>query len=155
MKNAFTLLELVFVIVIIGIMAKVGSSAFSPHYLQDDANFIVEKIREAQFLGIGNEHLHFGGSSSGVDYKGGCIALDATHLDENASKEHETNYKIHVELSGELSGKTICFDAQGRPHEDDFNGTLIESQKVVTLKYSNKEKNISIEPKTGFAIIKN
>lgn len=154
MKNAFTLLELIFVIVIIGIMAGVGISSFSPKYLRDDANFIAMKIREAQFLGIGHEHLNFGGTSNGVDYKSGCIYLNDTNLSESASKANEISYKIHSTLKGGLNNKTICFDSKGRPHYDDFNGTLITEQKVLTLKYNDKNVSIKLEPITGYIIIK-
>ncbi|MEA1982070.1 MAG: type II secretion system protein [Campylobacterota bacterium] len=156
MKNAFTLIELVFVILLIGIMVAVGSSAFKPKYLQDDTNFIVAKIKEAQFLGIGYEHLKFGGDSVGPDYKTGCIYFKDTNLSEGASSSNQITYKIHIELDedSDLYEQTICFDSKGRPHEDDFNGTILEEQKVLKLTYSNQSTEIVIEPITGYVIIK-
>jgi len=59
MKKAYTLIELIFVIIIIGIMSAVGASAFKPTYLRDDTNFIQAKIKQAQFLGIGYNHIAF------------------------------------------------------------------------------------------------
>ncbi|MEA1955110.1 MAG: type II secretion system protein [Campylobacterota bacterium] len=148
-KKAFTLLELIFVIVIIGIMASVGSSSFKPNYLLDDANFISSKIKEAQFLGIGYEHLNFDGSI--VSDETGCIQIKKDALEEKSTNKNEVNYQLHVDISP--SDTTICFDSKGRPHEDDFDGTLISTQKVITLTYSDKERNITIEPITGYTFI--
>ena len=150
MKKAYTLIELIFVIIIIGIMSAVGASAFKPTYLRDDTNFIQAKIKQAQFLGIGYNHIAFGGASLGVDYKSGCIKLKKSAFSEDTSKKDGTSYILHID---DFDYGTICFDATGRPHEDDFNGTLLTSQLVINLKYSSKERNISIEPITGYVII--
>ena len=147
-ESAFTLIELIFVIVIIGIIAGVGASSFKTHYLLNDTNFIIGKIREAQYRGIGYEHNGFGSESTVADYERGCILLK----DENLS---DKDYRLHVTLDGELKDKIVCFDAKGRPHSDDFTeATLISEQKVLILKYKNQENNISIQPFTGYAIIK-
>ena len=114
-KQAFTLLELIFVIVIMGIMAGIASSAFKTNYLLDDTNFISLKIKNAQFLGIGYEHS---GLTNGD--KTGCIEIKKSSLEENATNENEINYKIHSVLSGDLNDMKICFDSKGRPHENNF-----------------------------------
>jgi len=53
---------------------------------------------------------------------------------------------------------TICFDSKGRPHDgnftDDFNANLLSSQKIITLEYRGKERNITIQPITGYVIVK-
>jgi len=152
-KNAFTLIELIFVIVIMGIMAGIASTSFKPTYLIDDSNFIIAKIKETQFLGIGYEHLSFGGTSSGFDASSGCIEIRKSSLEENATNQNEINYKIHSVLSGELNNTKICFDSKGRPHEDNFDGALLTTSKILTLKYSEKERNITIEPITGYVIL--
>ena len=65
MKNAYTLVELIFVIVIIGVLAGVASTSFKSDYLRADMNYIAAKIKEAQYKGIGFEHKVFG-----TDYRG-------------------------------------------------------------------------------------
>jgi len=152
-KKAFTLIELIFVIVIMGIMAGIASTSFKPTYLIDDSNFIIAKIKEAQFLGIGYEHLNFDGTSSVFDDKSGCIEIKKSSLEENATNKNEINYKIHSLLSGNLNNTKICFDSKGRPHKDDFDGDLLTEQKILTLRYSDKERNITIEPITGYVIV--
>jgi prepilin-type N-terminal cleavage/methylation domain-containing protein len=145
-KKAFTLLELIFVIVIIGVMVGVGSSAFKPKYLIDDSNFILAKIKEAQYKGIGFEHLNFDGSVMGGYDDRGCITFSKANLSQE-------NYKIKVELSGDLKDAKVCFDSQGRPREDSFNGSLISTKEELVLSFAGDSKKISIMPLTGYSYI--
>jgi len=150
-KKAFTLIELIFVIVIIGIMAGIASSSFKTNYLLDDSNFISLKIKNAQFLGIGYEHLNFDGGVISNGDRTGCIHIKKSALEENATNKNEMNYKLHVTL--DPSDTTICFDSKGRPHDGNFSGTLLTSAKTINLKYAGKENNLTIEPITGYIII--
>ena len=153
-KKAFTLLELIFVIVVIGIMVGVGSSAFKPTYLIDDTNFILLKIKEAQYEAIGFERRTFGGGLMAGHEDSGCVTFTKASLEENAITANEINYKLRVELSGELNGKKICFDSKGAPRVGAFNGTALETQETLTLTYSGESKNIVIEPRTGYVLLK-
>ncbi|MEA1920566.1 MAG: hypothetical protein U9N52_12045 [Campylobacterota bacterium] len=148
MRKAFTLLELIFIIVIIGVIAGVGSSMFKTNYLLHDTNFIVLKIRQAQYQGIGYEHNSFGVEETNPDYDKGCIKLD-----ENLS---DANYKLHVRIDhSALTTDTLCFDAKGRPHDGDFTkDSLLAERKVLKLEDATQNVSISIEPQTGYAIIK-
>jgi len=159
-KNAFTLIELIFAIVIIGIMAKVGSSTFEPRYLANDTNFIVAKIKEAQFIGIGYEHNGFGvEDSDGSDNIGqGCIKLDKVALSESATdKNSSVSYKVKSNIVSEDGVSTLlCFDSKGSPHDGDFTqSSLYSEKKSFTIKYNGKQKSITVEPITGYVIIKN
>ena len=52
MKKAFTMLELVFVIVIIGILAVVAMPSFQRDTLQEAGNQIISHIRYTQHLAM-------------------------------------------------------------------------------------------------------
>ncbi len=157
-KQAFSLIELIFAIIIIGIMAQVGSSTFKPRTLDNDVEFIVAKIKETQFLGIGYEHYSFkddkydDGGSSVV----GCIDLTPNSLSESATDKNTTvSYKIKSTIDG-VNGVSslLCFDSKGRPHEDSFElSTLYSEKKSFTIEYRGKKKIITIEPITGYVII--
>ena len=161
--RAFTLIELIFVIVIIGTMTAVGFSSFKPKHLINDVNFIKAKIQEAQFLGLGYEHNDFGGGGGDANLTSGCIEIKESSLEENATNRNEVNYKLHVEIkiddetdydSDNSPTEVLCFDSKGRPHHTDFTtATLLTQQKVFSFKYSEKERHISIQPITGYAII--
>ncbi|RUM61938.1 MAG: hypothetical protein DSZ03_07660 [Sulfurimonas sp.] len=151
MKTAFTLLELIVVIAIIGIMAAIGSSSFRSHYLRDDVHFIVSKIQEAHFKGIGYEHNGFGIEESTPDYNHGCIELRKDALN-NSALNTTPHYHLHVE---DFDYGTLCFDAKGRPHHNNFQAsTLLTTQKLLNFTYSGKSHSIIIEPVSGYAIIK-
>ena len=153
-KKAFTLLELIFVIVVIGIMVGVGSSAFKPTYLIDDTNFILLKIKEAQHKAIGFDRRTFGGGLIAGHEDSGCVTFAKASLEENATSANEINYKLRVELSGTLNGQKICFDAKGAPREAAFNGAALETQETLTLTYSGESKNLVMEPRTVYVLLK-
>jgi prepilin-type N-terminal cleavage/methylation domain-containing protein len=155
-KKAFTLLELVFVIVIIGIMTAIASNSFKTNYLLNDTNFITLKIKNAQSSGIGYNHLDFGGSlSANTDNSVGCIEIKNSSLEEKASNTNEVSYKLHVTLDPDDT--VICFDSKGRPHDgnftDNFNENLLTSQKTITLRYGEDERNLTIQAITGYVIV--
>ena len=151
--KAFSLLELIFVIVIIGIMAGLGSASLKTNHLLNDSHYIIGKIREAQYEGIGFEHQNFDGSF--ISSSRGCVILTEEKLDDNASVSGG-KYSLHVSINhSAITTDTICFDAKGRPHDGNFaQNTLFTEQKVLILTYNTKSVSISIEPLTGYAIIK-
>ncbi len=147
MKKAFTLLELIFVIIIIGILAAVASSTYKENYLKNDINFIALKIKEAQYRGIGYEHMVFGTNDAPVDYSNGCIRLEKSALEES-STEAKVTYRLHVDSFDE---GTICFDSKGRPHDNDFTpATLRSEKKVIDLSYNGETKSITIFAISGY-----
>ena len=151
MKHAYTLVELIFVIVVIGILTGVASSSFKSDYLSADIDFISAKIRQAQYKGIGYEHKVFGTDTAPADYNNGCIRLEKTALEDKAV-DSQAAYKLHVDSFDE---GTICFDAKGRPHDTDFSpGTLRSDTKIITLSYNGETKIINLLNLSGFAIIK-
>ena len=153
MRRAVTLLELVLVIVIVGILAKVGVDSFRPDTLRNDARYIASKIRHAQYRGIGYDHRDFNGSEVSDNADIGCITLDKEHLDGNASRG-EIRYAVRSELSGELAGTTLCFDHLGQPGQDDHSHPF-HQLKILTLKHGNREANLSVLPLSGYVIISN
>lgn len=149
-KTAFTLIELIFVIVIIGILAGVASSTYKDNYLQNDTQFILAKIRQAQYRGIGYEHSNFGAGGALGNDTHGCIELTKSSLQESAS-DGNLVYSLHVDINTAVS--TLCFDAKGRPHDNTFDGTLLTVPKVINLSYSGQTQTVSILPVSGYAII--
>ncbi len=147
MRKAYTLLELIFIIVIIGILAGVASTTYKADYLKSDIKYIALKIKKAQYRGIGYEHKVFGTDNAPVDYINGCIRLEKTALQDKAT-EGKAQYKLHVDA---FDAGTICFDAKGRPHDNDFSpATLRSVKKVIDLSYNGNTQSITISAISGF-----
>jgi prepilin-type N-terminal cleavage/methylation domain-containing protein len=152
MKPAFSLLELIFVVLLIGILAGIGASAFKPHYLIDDVNVIVSKIKQAQYEAIGFETRNFDATQIATDR--GCVTLDKAGF-EDAAGSRDGAYSLHVTLDrSDFTSTKLCFDTQGAPHEGDHVNNPITVRKVLKVLYGNDESDIIIEPKTGYVIIK-
>jgi Tfp pilus assembly major pilin PilA len=149
-RLGFTLVELIFIIVIIGVLAGVASTTYKADYLSNDISYITAKIRQAQYKGIGYEHRSFGTVNAPVDYNNGCIRLEKSALEQSATAG-EISYRLHVDS---FDAGTLCFDAKGRPHDDDFtSGTLLTSKKVIDLSFNGVSKSITILPQSGYAIM--
>ena len=150
MRSAFTILELIFVIILIGIIAAVGAGTFKTNYLLHDTNFIRAKIAEAHYRAIGYERRNFDGTRIANDFRA-CV--DFTLLDENAS-DGSGKYRLHVTVdSSDFQNDMLCFDAKGAPYEGDYAQKIV-AQKMLKVQYRTDERIIAIEPQTGYAIIK-
>ncbi len=147
MKRAFTILELILVMVIIGVLGAMAVYSYKPHYLAQDAEFVRMQLLKAQYRGISFDNRWL---SSGTPV--GCIALDAASLKKLASQEH---YKFHSSVSSDY--RTLCFDYLGRPHLDDNRtrpaSLATQKTKILTLTYKNSSIDFSILPATGYVII--
>ena len=158
LRRAFSLVELIFVMVIIGILAATGTYYFRPNVLQRDVDFVLGKIKEARFKGIGYNKYEFNGSY--ISDPIGCIELNPTVL--NSMREDREDYKLKSEI--ESSVEILCFDYLGRPHRDrndsgesDNNetrlDTLLHTPLEIRLSYNGKSKTILVLPMSGFATV--
>jgi prepilin-type N-terminal cleavage/methylation domain-containing protein len=131
MKQGFTLLELIFTIVIMGVLTFVGFYVYKPNYTQNDANFVLMEILKSKYSGL-NGNID--------DINLSCVYKEKIEEEANSSNY---NFRSSVVMNGKL-----CFDGYGRPLVD---GVVLSSEYNITIKYANKEINISVYPKTGYA----
>ena len=112
MRHAFSLLELIFVIVLIGIISGIGFYTAQPDVTKQDAQYTLLKLKEARYRAIGFET----GNTNCSD--GGWITLTKTAL-SNAS---DNNDSMPREIKSEVNTTimTLCFDSLGRPHDGNF-----------------------------------
>jgi len=152
-KEAFTLIELIFVIVIIGILSTAALNSFKPHYLSNDMNFVLIKLEEIRYKAMGyNKALPT--LSSDINYSIGCIDIDDINKTDNPA------YKFHAIVQNRPF-EVLCFDTLGREHNgtQDNNQTTLDSLMAhdinLTYKYNNnKKKSIIIDYLTGAIRIK-
>jgi len=144
MKRAYTLVELIFVIVIIGVLSAIGFYSFDPHYLQNDAHMVAMKIEQTRYSAIHYDKT-FGQESSSV----GCI--DLTTLKESESTI-DKNYKFHSTISAQNDENDtvtkVCFDIFGRVKNNDSN--YGHSNVNITISYKNKSVTLHILKNSGY-----
>jgi len=144
--KAFTLIELIFVIVLMGILTFIGFSFLPDNTLNDDTKALKNLIN----LKITNALSYEANMSDENDKKRVCITFDKNYLnnEENSSR---IKYFFKADINSTVS--TVCFDKFGRPFENNVDGedqNLLDENVIITLKYKNKEKNITIHKQTGY-----
>ena len=148
MKRAFSMIELIFIIVLMGVLAKVGSGFLPDNRLLNDTNFISMKIKEKQNSAIGYDNFRFGNvafwDENSSDFNRTCLQLEKNYL-ENL----DTTYGLFSTISSSLP--TLCFDVFGRPYRSD---ALLDESVDVNISYKNKINTLSVLPMSGYVIIK-
>jgi len=147
--RAFSLIELIFVIIIMGILTFVGLEFIPDETLVVDTQMLKQKILDKK------------SNALGFDYTGEnnltCITFskDALNFDENLTsktKVERYKFKSQISIKGLKNGNRICFDAMGRPFEGkvDKNLTnLLHNYIIIKLKYRNEKNTIILYPITG------
>lgn len=144
MKNAFSLIELIFVIILIGVISGIGFYLSRPDTTRPDAQYTLLKLKEARYRAIGYDAL----------LPEHCVTLTPGSLSDNELPKHTV--KSTITLSTALSGNTVCFDALGRPHEGNSVAliTLLRSPMDINVSDgSGKSTVIRLYNGTGYAII--
>lgn len=148
--KAFTLTELIFVIIIIAILNMTGLYYMKPHYLMNDTNFVMMKIKNTKYQAVGySKNLQGLGN---INYSIGCISM--SKLDDTTG----TNYKFHSKLSSVSPStvNTLCFDQYGRIHNGSLDGnqsrlsSLLDRNVTITITHSGDSSRIIIYPFSGY-----
>ena len=183
MKRAFTMIELVFVIVVIGILAAVIIPSTRTNPVQEAAVKLLSDIRYTQHLSMVDDK--YGDNGGGVSWyeKRWQIVFNAnqysisnidslgnTDFAENPSNPANdlgnidlgTKYGITITLEDDCSGETIIsFDHLGRLMVGSLAtgsaytvGQLISGKECnIKLSNSTESATINIQPETGYASI--
>ena len=149
-NDAFSMVELIFVIILMGILAYIGGNFLPDNRLLNDTNFLTMKIKEAQKNAISYDAVGFSKPWS-IENNLTCVDLNTTIL-ENRDKKSQKPHKFSSKLSVD-GNSTLCFDNFGRPYQSE---RLLLDNLDMNLTYKpNEYKTISVEPVSGYVIIKN
>jgi len=145
--RAHTLLELIIVLVIMGVLSFVGLQFIPDETLLVDVQMLKQKILQKKSNALGYKMY---GSSDYV-----CVTFDRDYLNSednsSAEKVHYT-FKSEIKIEGLKNGNVICFDYLGRAYDGDIDENLtniVHTNKIIVLKYRDKEQNITLYPITG------
>lgn len=176
MKKAFSMLELVFVLVVIGILAAIMLPQMQSNHARESAIQLVSHIRYAQHLAMVDDkfdatdatwfrdrwQITFNGNQYSIVNDNNTPATDPQ--DRSIPLQNIELENITVNLAGGCNGQTdITFDHVGRPMvgeiNDDVaaytNGQLLQNGNACVIRLSDGTNNesINIEPETGYAHI--
>ena len=182
MKKAFTLIELVFVIVVIGVLASTIIPRTNTNPVAEASVDLLSKIRYTQHLSMVNDK--YGVNNWFKDrwqivFSGNSYSIISDNSNTYAHDPLDSNVEINaielkglsaISLSERCSGDTISFDYLGRPLIGTLNsmttsyvssghGALLvenstSSRCVITLTDGTKTSYIDIVPETGYASIR-
>ncbi len=149
---AFTMIELIFVIVIVGILAGAATMAMPDNKLYSDTNFIVQKIKQTQMNALYHDHFRFDDATwrSG-DYNDTCIEISKPYL---ATLEKNSNspqkYQLSAQTSISVSASKLCFDNLARPYKNDYQlNNFLKTPIELNITYKQKIKRLFIMPYSG------
>lgn len=174
-RFAFTMLELVFVIIVIGVLSVLAMPSFQTNILQRAAEQVASHIRYAQHLAIVDDKFDPGveqywrerwqfsmtGNSYTVYSDGNRNgSLDAGDADDESAVDPLTNVRIeNIDLNDEYKvtqpdNVTIAFDHFGRPYTNlnSISGGLLGAGQTIvfTLTHDEGTATITVHPETGY-----
>ncbi len=157
MRKAFSMIELIFIIVILGILAGAIKMAIPDNRLSSDTNFVLQKIKEKQMYALNYDHFTFGDESwRDTAYDNTCISLDKNSfntLEENSKSPKK--YKLSSLTTITVTQSKVCFDNLARPYKTDYKlNNFLNMPIELNITYKSRTKRLIIMPYSGSVIIK-
>ena len=151
MRRGLTLIEIIFVIIIIGIISATGAISLHTRTVESDADFIALALDKTRREGIGFDHRAFGGGEITDINERGCITLTKDGIYSSYGYSAK-DYRFRSEISGDSIGKKICFDHLGRPSEGNYTNKITSTLEI---NVTNRKKSVIIKilPISGYVII--
>jgi len=146
--KAFSMVELIFVIVLMGILASVGGNLLPDNRLLNDTNYITMKIKEKQKNAIGRSNYNFGDELWSSSSSFTCIDLDKIGFESEDLKDQKP-HKLSSTLNVD-GNVTLCFDEYGRPYQSE---QLLLQKKDINVTYNGQMNTISVFPMSGYVTL--
>jgi len=144
--RAFSLIELIFTIAIMGILTIVGLSFLPNETPLSDAEILKKIILTKKTNALGYKVFSENNDT--------CIRITKNYInsEENQSKV-KYRFKSIISVNGLNSNTLLCFDYLGRPYNGVVEKNLsniLDKNVTITLNYHNKEMNLTLFPISGF-----
>ena len=171
-KRAFTMIELIVVIIVIAILAGSAISFFPDKKLNNSVNYLTLQIKNAQENALNFNHYKFGDilwkkRDASKEYDLTCIdlnitgqrtmygkaALDNQEEQKNIPKHFFIDKNVQINVTGlNDQNQTLCFDSSGRPYT--MEQKLLTNMIDIKMTLKNRTKDILIYPVSGYVIIR-
>lgn len=145
--SGFTITELIFIIIILGILAGGAVMNMPDNRLLGDINFVTANIKQKQMQALTYDLYDFNNPSwrNSFDERT-CIDTALIQADAKNPRKHH--------LKSSLSAAKICFDSLGRPYHDNYQlNNLLKMPILLHITYKNHTKKITIMPYSGSIMI--
>lgn len=148
MRHAFSMIELIFIIIVLGVLGSMMKMNMPDNRLLHDTNFVVQKIKEKQLYALSYDNFDYKNSQFFNDKT--CILIKRDSINSNEKNSSKSNpYKISPKTTITPDDLNICFDSLGRPYKlNIFAKMPIE----FNISYRNSDKTINIMPFSGSII---
>jgi len=144
--KSFTLIELIFVLILIAFLSTIAVSYIPDNTLVDNTEALKNLINEKKSFALGYE----ANMSDSNDKKRVCITFTKTALN---SEENSSKIKYFFKVDNITSNyNTICFDKFGRVFHDGIDPqdvNLLHQNVTIMLQYKGKSKTIVVHKITG------
>ena len=151
------MIELIFTIVIIGILAGAVRMAMPDTKAYADRDFILQKIYETQMRALLVDHAVMGDAGwREMDYNDTCITLSKDYFN-NLEKSSRNSKKYHLSPHTALSASVqkVCFDRLGRPYREDYRlNHFLKMPIELNITYKQKTKQVLLMPFSGSVVVK-
>ena len=158
MKKAFTMIELIVVILVIGIIYAMAKMSMPDSRFYSDVNFITQTIKQKQLYTIGYDSFDFDGGRDSTFNDLVCVDIDKVTLNDNEnSSNSQKKYQIDPQtvISINSGDQKICFDFLGRVYKNNLQlNNLVKVPIEFNITNKNKTKELLIMPVSGYIIQK-
>ncbi len=145
MTTAFSMIELIFIIIILGILGSMMKMNMPDNRLLSDTNFIVQKIKAKQIYALSYDNFDYTTNKFFDDTT--CIFINKETINNNEKDSAKASpYKINPKTTITPNDLNICFDNLGRPFK---LNNLEEMPIVFNIAYKDSNKTINIMPFSG------
>ncbi len=151
------MIELIFVIVIIGILAGAIKMAMPDTKGYSDTDFILQKIDKTRMQALLTDHTVLGDESwRSHEYNDTCITLSKIYLNNMGKNRNSPNhYHLSPRTTLSSSADKVCFDYLGRPYKNDYTlNNFLKMPIELNITYKEKTKQVLIMPYSGGVVVK-
>jgi len=151
------MIELIFVIVIIGILAVAAKMAMPDTRLYSDTDFVLQQLQQTRMHALLVDHEALGEERWRTeDYNDTCIRLDKNSFNNLAENSKDPKkYRLSLLTAISASVPKVCFDRLGRPYREDYRlNNFLKMPIELNITYKEKRKLLLIMPYSGGVIVK-